>query len=104
MPLTPSIAEREHKKWETPDIEWKDNNPYSIENLNSRRKRRSLILSLNEDLIPEEVEENPAEEDDEVDTSFLSSKSKDLSRYKKDYYIKSSEDENVIKFNLIIFN
>lgn len=95
LPLTPTIALREHRKWEKPDIEWKENNPYSIENLNSRIQRRSLILSLSEDSPSETVEDQTAEEEEEVDNSFLSSKSKDLSRYKKDYYIKANKDETL---------
>lgn len=103
--LTPTIAEREHKKWETPDVELKDS-PYSVENLNSRLQRRSLILSMDEE--SEDVtEEQPVIGDEtEGDTSFLSSKSKDFSRYKKDYYVKHNNskeetlrslDENVLK-------
>jgi len=101
-----TIAEREHKKWESPDIEWKDN-PYTPENINTRIQQRALISSLGNES-PEIKEEN---NDEDQDSSFLSYNTKDLSRYKREYYIPEtlnkdeplrSYDENVRNISQIL--
>ncbi|XP_054168123.1 homeobox protein 2-like isoform X2 [Oppia nitens] len=103
-PLAPqmscAIAEREHKKWENPDIDWKDN-PYSIENLNSRIQQRSISLSLANESSIEKSDDNNEDnnnndnlDENEDNISFLSSTSKDVNRYKKDYYVKQLNNNN----------
>ncbi|CAG2113781.1 unnamed protein product [Medioppia subpectinata] len=97
--MTCTIAEREHKKWENPDIDWKDS-PYSAENLNSRLQQRVLSLnSLNESSIERTDNTN---DENEAESAFLSSNSKDMSRYRKDYYVKQqpmSRDETLRSFD-----
>jgi hypothetical protein len=78
-----TIAEREHKKWESPDIEWADN-PYTTEKINTRIQQRALTAGLADESSPEIIEEN---NDEDKDPSFFSYDSKDLSRYKREYYV-----------------
>lgn len=93
IPISGTIAEREHKKWENPDIQLKDN-PYSIENLNTRIQQRAQMLSLSEDSSPEVVVD---ENEKQNDSPFMSSKSKDMSRYRKDYYVKQIPKEETLR-------
>ncbi|CAG2172664.1 unnamed protein product, partial [Oppiella nova] len=91
-----TIAEREHKKWENPDIDLKDN-PYSAEKLNSRIQQK--VFNLDYESPIDKTDDN---EDKDVDSSFLSSHSKELSRYQRDYYVRQqplSKEETLRSFD-----
>lgn len=76
------ISEREHKKWESSPVSWPEN-PYTRENA-SKRKERPVVYSSEEsgfNSMPPGV----SAEDEESEASI--SVSKDMSRYKRDYYV-----------------
>ncbi|RWS12873.1 hypothetical protein B4U79_17357 [Dinothrombium tinctorium] len=86
IPPTANYAEREHKKWEECAIEW-PNNPYTKENIERRKKLRTVSL--------DSLLENCSLTDDCELMSNLSP-SKDLSRYKRDYFVQSMGKEEAL--------
>ncbi|XP_053212577.1 probable serine/threonine-protein kinase DDB_G0282963 isoform X2 [Panonychus citri] len=82
------IAEREHRKWEESTVIWPDN-PYTIENVT---KRKQYLDSL------EPTATSPIDkiEDDEANLHALPyiSPSKDMGRYKRDYYVPNVPKEH----------
>lgn len=83
------IAEREHRKWLNPDVSL-TNNPYSTENIENRAKQMHSFTSVDssEDRKPEEDPEEIEEKNSEKKKYFSSNR--DITRYKRDYYLPDS--------------
>ncbi|RWS16279.1 hypothetical protein B4U79_17049 [Dinothrombium tinctorium] len=87
---TATIAEREHKKWEECAIVW-PNNPYTKENIEKRKpitRTVSLDSLLDDCSLTDDSEKMP-----------IISPSRDLNRYKRDYYVQNvGKDEALNSF------
>lgn len=96
QPIMP-IAEREHKKWLNPDVAL-ENNPYSIESIENRAKQMHSMDSLEDRKISGDFDEQAnnvgeVEEDQFAKKKFFSS-NRDITRYKRDYYLPDSLTHN----------
>lgn len=91
-----AIVEREQKKWDSP-IEWPEN-PYTSERINERIKQGIWSNGSYKD----EFEKNETIEEEKIDPEICLSTSKDLKRYKKDYYVpelNESKEETLRSFD-----
>ncbi|KAF7489181.1 hypothetical protein SSS_01585 [Sarcoptes scabiei] len=86
-----TIAEREHRKWEHPDVDLV-NNPYSPENIEKRNRNRLIspdYVDSEESYDSYNHDQNDFREEEivpEEKRKFFSS-SRDLDLYKRDYYL-----------------
>ncbi|RWS31539.1 hypothetical protein B4U80_12875 [Leptotrombidium deliense] len=83
---TASIAEREHRKWEECAVKW-PNNPYTKENI----ERRNLLRAVSLDSVLDDCSLS-----DECDKMPNLSPSKDLTRYKRDYFVPVVEKDEAL--------
>ena len=99
-PIIMEIAEREHRKWLNPDVKL-IHNPYTIESIEQRTKQ---LLEQQQSSIEDasiERDGNGSEDEDEDDgfekKKFFSDR--DITRYKRDYYLpknKSVPDDSQV--------
>lgn len=87
------IAEREHKKWLRPDVELV-NNPYSPENIENRTKSACSSLVECKDNNGSEQGEEAEEEEISEDQKKLFYSDRDITRYKRDYYLPKQTEMN----------
>lgn len=89
-PVPGTIAEREHRKWQESNVNWPEN-PYTSENI-EKRKHLSLLC--------DSIENEPKMTEDQENLCSLPyvSPSKDLIRFKRDYYVSNLNKESINGF------
>lgn len=93
-----TLAEREHRKWEESPINWPDN-PYTMENVGKRKHLNHFLDSMETD--DDDDDNNMTKDQEEENLCALPyiSPSKDLERFKRDYYVPNTcKDETLNGF------
>lgn len=114
IPVMP-IAEREHRKWNNPDVNLL-NNPYSPENIEKRSRQKMMSFSpellyspdatLNDDRLDGMVMKPIVDEEEfvpEEKRKFFHS-ARDLDRYKRNYYLPKNKKLPEEKYSFSILS